>query len=227
MRLACSCHVSRQDGYNPADLGDRAGLEEEKAADELLVVSQQGGIGSGRHILERYEYLVELAGARCFGRIAVGHVPTCEELVDVELLGCGNCARVRIASILGAKIPADRSFIVEADAFVAVCSEVLAEGVAVGEYQVVVDVRDNDQDGRVVGTIGVHAIINGQGLEMLSQVVEVDVRGVFSRFGVVDVLDVNAAVGDEARKAVAVAHGAPELVPCSGAVDHAVEAAVE
>lgn len=48
MRLACSCHVSRQDGYNPADLGDRAGLEEEKAADELLVVSQQGGIGSGR-----------------------------------------------------------------------------------------------------------------------------------------------------------------------------------
>ena len=61
-----------------------------------------------------------------------------------------------------------------------------------------------------MGTIGVHAIINGHRLEMLSQVVEVDVCGVFSRFGVVDVLDVNAAVEDEARKAVAVAHGAPK-----------------
>ena len=57
MRLACSCHVSCQDGYNPADLGDRAGLEEEKAADELLVVSQQGGIGSGRSPLQQSSFL--------------------------------------------------------------------------------------------------------------------------------------------------------------------------
>ena len=46
------------------------------------------------------------------------------------------------------------------DAFVAVSGEVLAKGVAVGENEIVVDVRDDDQDCRA----GVHAVINWQGL---------------------------------------------------------------
>ena len=220
-------HVSCEDGHNPADFGNRASLEKEKTADELLIVAQQGWVGGGGHILQRCEDLVEFAGAGCFGRVAVGHVPARKEFVDVQLLGGRDGASVGVACVLCAKIPARGAFVVKADAFVAVGSERLSKGIAVGEDEIVVDVRDNDQDGRVVEAVNVQSVSDGERLQVLSKSVEVDCRACAFGFGVVDVFDVDATVRDEAGEAVVVAQSAPELVPGARAVYHAVEAAVE
>jgi hypothetical protein len=83
VRLASGGHVSCEDGYDPADFGHGAGLEEEQAADEFLLLAEEVWIGSGRNVLERCQDLVELTGARCFGWVAVCHVVSCEEFVDV------------------------------------------------------------------------------------------------------------------------------------------------
>jgi hypothetical protein len=87
--------------------------------------------------------------------------------------------------------------VVEADALVAVSCELLAYCFAVGNDEVVVHVRDNDDDGSVVRTIWINAIVGRQLLEVLGQIVQVYLGRVLLDFLIVYVLDVFAPVGDE------------------------------
>ena len=115
-------------------------------------------------------------------------MPAGEKLFDILLLGCRDCSGIGIAVVLSTEIPFDWAFVVEADAFVAVSGKVLTKGVAVGE--------DCDEHCGVVWAVGVHAILHADRLEVLGQIVEIDGRLRIAVSGVVDILDVHAAVGD-------------------------------
>ena len=71
---------------------------------------------------------------------------------------------------MSAQVPFSRAFVIKANSFVAVSCEVLAKCVAVGEDEIVVDVGDDDQDGRVVWAVRVYAIVDWERFEVLSQV---------------------------------------------------------
>jgi hypothetical protein len=98
---------------------------------------------------------------------------------------------------LCAQVPASGSFVVEANALVAVGCKLLAHSFAVGKDEVVVDVCDHDDDGRVVRAIGINAIMDEQNFEELGQIVQIHLRQLLRVFLVVHVLDVYAPVGNE------------------------------
>jgi hypothetical protein len=66
-----------------------------------------------------------------------------------------------------------------------------------GEDEVVVDVCNHDDDGRVMRTIGINAIMERQIFEVLGQIVEIYFWLVLRVFLIVYVLDVYAPVSDE------------------------------
>jgi hypothetical protein len=78
-----------------------------------------------------------------------------------------------------------------------VSCELLAHCFAVGKDEVVVHVRDHDDDGRVVRTIWINAIVGRQLLEVLGQIVQVYLGRVLLGCLIVYVLDVYAPVGDK------------------------------
>ncbi len=57
-------------------------------------------------------------------------------------------------------IQASRPFAIEANAFVAVICEVLAQGFAVGKDEIVVEICDHYENRSVIRTIVVNAIVN-------------------------------------------------------------------
>jgi hypothetical protein len=124
-------------------------------------------------------------------------VPACQELVDGQFLGGADGSCGWIAVVLCAEIPARGPFVVEANTFVAVGCKLLAHRLAVGEDEVVMDVCDHDDDGRVVRAIGINAIIERQIVEVLGQIVEIYFGLLLRGLLVVHVLDVYASVGHE------------------------------
>jgi hypothetical protein len=98
---------------------------------------------------------------------------------------------------LCAQVPANGSFVVEANALVAVGCKLLAHSFAVGKDEVVVDVCDHDDDGCVVRAIRINAIMDRQSFEELGQIVKIHLRQLLRAFPVVHVLDVYTPVGNE------------------------------
>ena len=75
--------------------------------------------------------------------------------------------------------------------------KLLAHRLAVGEDEVVIDVRDHDDDCSVVRAIGINAIMERQIVEVLGQIVEIYFGLLLRGLLVVHVLDVYASVGHE------------------------------
>jgi len=81
-----------------------------------------------------------------------------------------------------------------------VICELLSHCFAVGKDEVVVHVRDHDDDGSVMRTIWINAFVGRQLLEVLGQIVQVYLGRVLLGFLIVYVLDVYAPVGDASGK---------------------------
>ena len=77
----------------------------------------------------------------------------------------GTCWRGRardgVAVVLCAEVSAGRPFVIDANAFVAVSCELLAQCFAVGKDEVIVEICDHYENSVVVRTIVINAIVHG------------------------------------------------------------------